>query len=450
MIHTEKWARSVDLPTLVELLEAASDAYYNSDHLLLTDEKFDAFLKILSQRSPSHPFLGKIGYRPSKDAVKLPYHMGSLDKDIKRIMGKSRLVISHKVDGVSAMISEGRMYTRGNGEYGQDITHLIPPHLPQHPYLAIRGELYLPHGTRQDTVGIVNRNMAGDTKLDFVAYEIISVPMYKPSEQFRLLQDLGFKSPFVMQMADGVTEVELQGILEKERKRGLPYPMDGLVLSEDVVYPRVEEGNPIHSVAFKVSSHEEVETEVEAVEWRASRAGKMIPRIRIKPVKFGVEMVRYTTGFNARYIVKKGIGPGAIVRVGLKGDVIPIVTDVVRGVEKVDLPPHTEWDGVHLVTTDEKATLVRRLTHFVKTLGIKGISDKSMEKLVQDHGIQSLDDLLQMTDIGAKLKKGVTKAELIVATGAIPGVGMKKAKGMNELPAEVAAFVKRHGLKLLG
>lgn len=459
------WAEKASINDLVALLDSAAEAYFNGKELLMSDVKFDALLKILRQRSPDHPFLKKVGYRPSDDPVKLPYYMGSLDK-VENVAAWCRthqgvgFVVMHKVDGVSAMLYYDKLYTRGDGDLGQDISHILRfLDYPRHPNLpAIRGELFLPHANRQDTVGLVNRNRYSgeDPRLEFVAYEILSEPMLKPSEQLQRLAEWGFRTPWVGRY--GTCPLDLDAVLSAEREKGFGYPMDGLVIAADRQYTRVLSGNPEHALAYKKSVHDPAQTVVEGIEWTASRAGKMIPRVRLRPVKFGVEVVRYTTGFNARYICQNRLGPGAIVWVALKGDVIPIIVRIeAPSPDPVDLPPDTQWEGVHLVTNDDTITLVKRLTHFVKTVGIKKVNEKTVEALVKDSGIRSIDDLLDLEstvvfvkDLHKKLRdEGISLAKLLVATGIMgPGIGPKKARSlaMNE---EVAAFVNRHGVKLL-
>lgn len=58
-------------------------------------------------------------------------------------------VLSCKLDGVSGLyVTEGekpKLYTRGDGKIGQDVSHFIPYlRLPKEKGLAIRGEFIIP------------------------------------------------------------------------------------------------------------------------------------------------------------------------------------------------------------------------------------------------------------------------------------------------------------------
>ena len=104
-------------------------SYYNVGKPLLTDDEFDIveqFVENLFQTS----FIGA----PSKTKVQLPYFMGSLQKikaDVKKLNKWKQkysgdCILSTKLDGVSALwdVKNSRLYTRGDGEFGQDISHL--------------------------------------------------------------------------------------------------------------------------------------------------------------------------------------------------------------------------------------------------------------------------------------------------------------------------------------
>jgi NAD-dependent DNA ligase len=92
----------------------------------------------------------------TKNKVKLPYELWSMDK-IKPTTNEvakwtttytGPYVISAKLDGISALYvnnkNESKLYTRGNGVFGQDISHLIP-YLIKKEYkdMAFRGEIII-------------------------------------------------------------------------------------------------------------------------------------------------------------------------------------------------------------------------------------------------------------------------------------------------------------------
>ena len=122
--------------------------------------------------------------------------------------------MSCKLDGVSGLytFNQGltKLFTRGNGTVGQDISHLIPYlklpsnlDLPFSKDLAIRGEFIMSKHTfltkyaakfaniRNMVAGIINSKTITDAVLDleFVAYELIE-PVLKPSDQISFLKTM--------------------------------------------------------------------------------------------------------------------------------------------------------------------------------------------------------------------------------------------------------------------
>ena len=119
-------------------IKKASDAYYN-DEQIMEDEEFDSLVENLRLLDPNNTILKEIGAPVRKDIekVKLPYHMGSLDKvkplsrelDLWFERNKTPYFITEKLDGISGLLicddkGEIKLFTRGNGTYGQDISFL--------------------------------------------------------------------------------------------------------------------------------------------------------------------------------------------------------------------------------------------------------------------------------------------------------------------------------------
>ena len=214
--HGIDYLHDKDQTTLAKLLRDANDAYYNK-HPFLNDNQFDIIKEYIETHYPQNKILKEIGAPIEKQKVKLPYFMGSMDKikpDTKALYKwmdkyKGPYVLSTKLDGVSGLYyTEGgvrKLYTRGNGTHGQDISHLIPYlKLPDVDGLTIRGELIMSKKVFEDKYskdssnarnlvsGIVNsktRDVDKYKDLNFLAYEVI-VPDLTPAEQFALLEEL--------------------------------------------------------------------------------------------------------------------------------------------------------------------------------------------------------------------------------------------------------------------
>jgi len=140
---------------LTVLLREANRAYYNKQSFL-SDNEFDIIKDFVEKKYPCNIAITEIGASVKRNKVTLPYPMGSMDKikpDTNALLnwsGKYRgcYVISCKLDGVSGLYTtEGKvpkLYTRGDGKIGQDISHLIPHlRLPKTNGLVIRGEFII-------------------------------------------------------------------------------------------------------------------------------------------------------------------------------------------------------------------------------------------------------------------------------------------------------------------
>lgn len=392
---------------LIKVLTEASNAYYNGAEPLMDDATYDGLVDRLKEMDPTNPYFDEVGAAPAQGAVTLPFPMPSLDKikpgedTLKRFLTNKGFVLSEKLDGISALWYKDRLYLRGNGLVGQDVTHLVAlgiQGLVPSP-AAVRGELILPRSEGEPLArNWVNGQIHQKTpdpakirKIHFLAYEIIG--KMKRSDQFEWLQVHGFEVPWVAAFPV-ITETALATILQ-DRRTESPYDTDGIVIGLDNV-PKSESTaakakNPKDCVAFKMPlADQSAETTVQEVIWAASGQGYLIPRIRFTPVKIGSAKIEFCTGHNARMILTNKIGPGAKIVIRRSGDVIPKIDKVLVST-KPSFPPEGtwEWDGpaetaVHIKAlgiTD--AMTSTKLYYFLKTLDIPGAGPAAAASLVE-------------------------------------------------------------------
>ena len=105
--------------------------------------------------------------------------------------------------------------------------------------------------------------------------------------------------------------------------------------------------------AFKFPS-EKKNCEVVDVIWNMSKTHYAIPKIQIAPTQLAGTTVSYCTGYNAKYIFDNKIGPGTIVEVEKRGEIIPNVNKVVKPTYPAvpdtcpDCGGKLIWSGYHL------------------------------------------------------------------------------------------------------
>jgi len=392
---------------LVTKLRAASAAYYNTGTPLMDDNTYDGLVEHLRQLDPAHEYFDEVG-APVEGAVTLPYPMPSLDKikpaekQLTRFLSSpGGFVLSEKLDGLSALWAGGKLYLRGNGLQGQDVSHLIPLGIKglSKSSKPVRGELILPRSegvalSRSWVNGQIHQSTpsaAEVSKIHFVAYEMMGTEM-KRSQQFEYLEGNGFELPWY-KVLPSVPEAALPLFLQ-ERRQVSPYDTDGIVVGLDAA-PKSESTakkakNPKDCVAFKMPLEDQsATTTVKAVLWAPSAQGYIIPRIQFDPVKIGSATIEFCTGHNARMILTNRVGPGAKIVIRRSGDVIPKLDRVLEAATASFPADGWTWDGdeataVHIKTVGcSTAMVMARMHHFLKTLEIPGAGPAAAKSLVE-------------------------------------------------------------------
>ena len=429
---------------VTDILDKADTVYYCDDNPIMTDNEYDILKEYILKKYPENK-QAKEGHTKciiEKNKVKLPYEMWSMDKikpDTKELekfktQFKGPYIISCKLDGISALYTtekdKPQLFTRGNGKVGQDITHLIPfLKLPSEKNITLRGELIIKKKTFDDkfkkdfknprnfVAGLVNhKTFTKERKeilksLDFVAYEVIIPPNQKPSEQMKFLESLESQEHIITVKNEIIKDPkeltnEILSTRLKDWRETYEYEIDGVICSDDNVYPRTSK-NPEHAFAFKmVLSDQEAEAKVVDIIWTASKHGYLKPRIQIEPITLGGVTITYATGKNARFIEEKKIGLGAIIKIVRSGDVIPEIKDeegtVIKPAEQPLFPkePYV-WNDTHVdIMVKDKATnrtvLEKTITNFFKSLDVEGIGEGNVKKII-NAGHDSIPKILAMT-----------------------------------------------------
>jgi len=440
--NLQKYLDTEKISRLYHVKIHLDDLYYNVGESPISDRRYDMLVDTLKKRDPKYS--PKIGAKLRKDdnRVILPYWLGSADKITpnepdafyrwKKDNPASKYVVSDKLDGVSCLIvhtsNTTKLYTRGDGEVGADITYLLPyfktiPKL-QHD-IAVRGELIIKkrifqqkyrseyRNARNMVAGLIGAKTArkGLKDVDFVSYEIVGDHMPKMSSQLKQLVKLGF-----LVVNYKIIKKLTIPILEKiyrEAKETSSYEIDGMIVQSNVPYDRNTSGNPEYMFAFKMLFEDAInETVVQRVEWNVSKWGQLKPVVIVEPIDLADVTINRATAHNAKYVKDNGLGPGAIVKIVRSKDVIPYIVDVVKSVKPQMPNIDYDWDKNHVnivVKSFENTICIKLIAEFFAKLGIKHVSEQTIRKMY-NHGLTNLFKIL-----------GASKRRLM----AIPEFGQK-------------------------
>jgi DNA ligase (NAD+) len=418
---------------LSQIIRDANTGYYCNQKPIMTDNEYDVLREYILEKFPNN-VAAQEGHTvcslpaAAKNKVTLPYEMWSMDKikpdtdalDKWKQTYKGPYVISCKLDGVSGLYSteggKAKLYTRGNGTIGQDISHFLPyMNLPKTPNITVRGEFIIQKdlfktkyaaefaNSRNFVAGVINQKKPDPLKcadLSFVTYEVLA-PSLKPSDQMKYLETNGFNTVQYM-MNSIVTNELLSEMLIKWRFEYI-YEIDGIICINDAIYPRIT-GNPAHAFAFKmVLSDQIAEAKVVDVIWTPSKDGYLKPRVQIEPINLGGVKIEFATGFNAKFIEENKIGVGALIRLTRSGDVIPHIIAVIQPAEQPQMPtiPY-EWNSTHvdimlMNKADDLTVKEKNITAFFSSLEVDGLGAGNVKKIIAA-GFDSVPKIIAMTE----------------------------------------------------
>jgi DNA ligase (NAD+) len=458
---------SFTVEQLRAVLIYCQNEYFNSEvepEIILTDQVYDYLrsLYIIKSIADGTYVENVDGFDhvpvPSNRMKKLPIWMGAMNKTMH---GSGQILIwkekhpgpyhlSGKMDGGSALYfhedGKDKLYSRGRKDEGQDISELIPfLNLPKlEKGYIIRGELILQksvfaakykradrkdksdktkYGSSRNAVGgLTNRvgARANGSKgcekpldvsflpdLKFIAYEVITTPPMKASDQFAYLD--AHYGPNVA--PHGIVNDVNDEYLSKAFDHILAtndYELDGVIITSDHVYERVSGKNPHQTIAYKkpLAVLSGITTILE-VEWTASKDGYLNPVGIYETVslKDGSHLDRVSL-YNAKNVVDNVIGPGSVVEITRSGGVIPMILKFIHPAKEPSLPkiPYA-WipSRVDIYSTDtdpnsetNRDIIVGKIYFFLDSIGTMGIGETIVAKIYETVGLRTIPQLWQL------------------------------------------------------
>lgn len=454
-----KFIKNSKKKDIIQVLKNADNAFFNSDEPLLTDDIYDIIKDYIKKKYPKDPYLKHVG-ADVENKVLLPYYMGSQNKikdsedEILKFKKKYKgpYIISDKLDGVSGLITYDtnlniKLYTRGNGKEGQDITHLyeyisgFPKIKSLKDNLAVRGEFIISKekweilkkrdpklsNPRNTVSGMINSKILNKDILkmiDFVAYTLVFPNI---ENGLKNLEDMKFNVVNNIIVKDINLEL-LSKKLEESRKN--KYVIDGIVINDIGKIYNIEVGkNPDHSFAFKsLHTLEQVEVIVSEVEWNVSKDNYMKPIVKFNEILLDDVKIKQATGFNASFIEKNIIGPGSRIIIIRSGNVIPhiksVLTESANGkpsmpgiVDKDYKWTDTHVDIIKINEGENPEQDIKNIIYFMKTAMVENMGPGNIAKIYKAgfKDIKSIinlkkDDLLKIEGFKSKSADNILKS----------------------------------------
>ena len=452
-------------------IEKHNHLYYDLSAPEISDSEYDElYLQLESMEKAQgwvHPDSPTIKLGGTAGKVKHEYKLYSL----KKVYNPEEVdpvfdVETPKIDGSNLTITfkNGKFFMaliRGDGEMADSVNHLVP---------NIKG-IPMDIPIKDDKVVVTGECVTDNDVSNFRNYVSGALGLKDPEEikdrniRFIVHDWLGKSLNYVNRM-DILAKAGFDTVLDKEFCSN--YPQDGIVYRLNDYKQCQELGYtdkyPRFAVALKERAKETAESILQKVVWQVGRTGVVTPVGIIDPVILDDATVTRATLHNLDYILSHNLGLGDIIEVERAGGVIPKFIRVVKPsplnqkITKKSAEEHiggeTRKEGPRLYVKDpSQHGTVKLLHHFVKTMGIKGLGPKSMEKLNLSHPT----DLYKnqpWESLGANGKKIIAELErsktkpyyVVLAALGINGIGLAAAKKIVEY---IPSFDRLHEIEYL-
>jgi len=478
-----------DYAELVHCLQYHGHRYYTLDDPEISDHEYDQLYLLLTEIekenpqwiAPDSPSL-KVGGEIKKIFESVEHNPAMLSLDnitdeaslfdfhqrILKVLGGNFIPEYHaelKFDGLAVdLIYENGLLvsgsTRGDGNFGEDVTHNIRTiqNVPlklmmENPpaKISIRGEVVMPY----ESFEMLNKELEGQQKklfanprnaasgslrqqdsrltasrdLYFFPYGVGKIQEKNnpetgylfPQQQSEVYADyfpaLGFKvSPDVKKGSIEAMAAHFTYIMQKRSQ--LKYDIDGIVVKLNDLSKWTLLGmtskSPRYAIAYKFPARSGI-TEISGVVFQTGRTGVVTPVANLKPVNVGGVVIKRATLHNIREMERLNIHIGDTVEVIRAGDVIPKVEKVIHSSENsiaIKIPEKCPECSDKLIHEDIyircpnkncRGRKVGLLKYFVSRdgLDIEGLGAEWVEKLFDLKKISDYADIfyLKETDL---------------------------------------------------
>ena len=417
---------------LAEFCQIANQSY-RAGSPIIKDEDYDfLFIAELTKRMPSHPFLQKIESEDqafAEEKIKLPEKMLSTDKayswneiskwleriakfseEINYSIDDIQIKGTAKLDGFAGYDDGVKLYTRGDGNKGSDISRVFKRGLGvfndsdrgQGPGEIVIKRSYFEKNLSNHFEYPRNfqASLIKEKELDKFAVDAISekAALFVPFSQ--LPQWLGSINEFSSQFLEIVNTLE----------NGVDFDVDGVVF--DIVSPELKEqmgsNRKFHrwQIAYK-ENKEKANVKVLSVTAQVGRTGKITPVAELEPTLLSGATIYRASGHHYGLVKEQGLGAGSIIELTRSGLVIPKINKVLKTAE-VDIPTNCpscgnklSWDLDFLMCLSHESCpdqIMGKIIYFFQVLANNdGFGKATIQKLYAK-GIRQVNDIYLLNE----------------------------------------------------
>lgn len=440
---------------LVAEIEKHNKAYYDNNRPLISDAEYDRLYDALvateqaqgwaAHNSPTRKVGGsggKVKHNHRLFSLRKVYDENDIDKEFN--------VKTPKIDGANLTLTFvgqelTNMLTRGDGEYGEDVSHLFPylhgvPKFTTNEFaeVTVTGECVTENKDVENfrnyvsgALGLKDPEEFKKRNIKFIAHDWLGVEL-SYTKRMEILANMGFETVFTIDSALYPTD-------------GVVYRVDSFKKSKELGYTSKY---PRFAVALKPRGLLTAVTTLQDVEWVVGRTGTVNPTGIVSPVSLDDATITRVTLHNIGIIEEHELSLGDTIEIERAGGVIP------KFIRKVVESPHntritvdqaekaigcaTKRVGPRLYVVEGHKNINRKnLEHYIKTMQIKGLGPRSIDKMELTHIVDLYDPDLSWTSrlgvngtkVKAEIERSKTKPyEVVLASLGIPGVGLSTSK----------------------
>jgi len=417
---------------LSEFCEYANQEYRRG-YPIISDQDYDfLFLKELKKRVPNHSLIEDIepeieGF--SDEKILLPQAMLSIDKaysykeiikwiertlksadDLNFNYSSLKFRATPKLDGFAGYDDGKKLYTRGDGKKGSDITRVFNRGLKvfndtergQGPGEIVVSKTYFEKNLsdffefpRNFQASLIKEKELDDHAKDAILHNgAFFVPFNQLPNWTGSLEEL--KSNFDNIVQDSLISVD--------------FDVDGVVFEviNNEIKSHMGSNRKFHrwQIAFK-ENKDKAQVKVLAITPQVGRTGKITPVAELEPTQLSGATILRATGHHYGLVRDQQLGKGSIIELTRSGLVIPKINKVLKPSEEVIIPNNCPscgyqlvWDSDFLVCQNHqicRSQNIGRIEHFFKVLANNdGFGVATIEKLF-DQGVDQISKIYQLT-----------------------------------------------------